>query len=179
MIARQTMRPLVAALGLALGAALAAPAVQAQTAGQPAGPAPAHRMGMGGHGPHGDFMLDRLLSGASNVTPAQREQIRQISKTAREELRGQRESGRALHDRMLDLLAQPTIDANAVEAVRQQISAQHDQASRRMTQAMVDAAKVLTPEQRQQVAANAKARREMMERHMRERRQLDAPASKG
>jgi len=175
MNARQTMRPLVAALGLALGAALAAPAVQAQ----PEGPGPAHRMGMGGSGARGDFMFERLLTGVSNVTTAQRDQIRAISKSAREDLRQQRESGRTLHERMLELLSQPNIDANAVEATRQQISAQHDQASRRMTQAMVDAAKVLTPEQRQQVAAKAKARHDMMERHMRERRQLDAPASKG
>jgi periplasmic protein CpxP/Spy len=172
MNARQTMRPLVAALGLALGATLAVvPAVQAQPAG--------HRMGMEPGGPHEGFMIERMLSGASNVTPAQREQIRQISKSARDDLRAQRETGRSLHERMRELLAQPNIDANAIEALRQQMLAQHDQASRRMTQAMVDAAKVLTPEQRQQIAAQAKARQEMRERHRNERRQLDAPASKG
>lgn len=176
MNARQTMRPLVAALGLALGATLAAvPAVQAQPAG--------HRMGMEGPigpgGAHDGHMIERMLSGASNVTPAQRDQIRQIAQAARDDLRRQRESGRALHERMRDLLAQPSIDANAVEAARQQMLAHHDQTSRRMTQAMVDAAKVLTPEQRQQIAAQAKARQEMRERHRNERRQLDAPASKG
>ena len=51
--------------------------------------------------------------------------------------------------------------------------AQHDQASKRMLQAMLDISRVLTPEQRQQLAAKMKQRHEMMERHMKERRQVE------
>lgn len=177
MNARLKVRALVAAMTLALGAGLAvSQAVQAQ----PVDGMPHHgRMMRGEPGMHADRMINRWLSGARNVTPQQREQIRQIAKTAADDLRTQREAGRALHDQMRDLLTQPNIDANAVEALRQKMLAQHDQVSRRMTQAMLDAAGVLTPEQRQQIAAKAKARREMMERHKRERRQLDAPAGQG
>ena len=38
---------------------------------------------------------------------------------------------------------------------------------------MLDASAVLTPEQRKQLAERMQQRREMMERHMRERRALD------
>jgi Spy/CpxP family protein refolding chaperone len=46
-----------------------------------------------------------------------------------------------------------------------------------MTQALVDAGRVLTPEQREKLAAHAKQRRDMMHRHHQERRALEAPKS--
>ena len=67
--------------------------------------------------------------------------------------------------------------ARAVEQVRQKMLAQHDQASKRRMQAMVDAARVLTPEQRKQLAERMSQRRDMMERHQHERRALEAPKS--
>lgn len=174
---RQMMRPVFLALGVAAGAAVVAvPLVQAQPMGE------MHRMPldgpmMFGAGPRGDHMVDRWLAGATNVTKAQREQIRKIAKSAMDDLRSQREAGRALHEQMRDLLTQTNVDADAIEALRQKMLAHHDQVSRRMTQAMVEGARVLTPEQRTQIAAKAKARREMMERHMRERRALDGAAA--
>jgi Spy/CpxP family protein refolding chaperone len=53
----------------------------------------------------------------------------------------------------------------------------HDAASKRMTGVMLEIARVLTPAQRQQIAADVKQRSEMMQRHHRERRALDAPRS--
>jgi Spy/CpxP family protein refolding chaperone len=47
--------------------------------------------------------------------------------------------------------------------------------SLRRTKAMVDAANVLTPEQRQQLGEMAKKRRDMMERHRKERDALMPP----
>jgi Spy/CpxP family protein refolding chaperone len=44
-------------------------------------------------------------------------------------------------------------------------------------QAMLDASAVLTPDQRGKLAERMKQRREMMERHQRERRTLDGPKS--
>jgi Spy/CpxP family protein refolding chaperone len=70
---------------------------------------------------------------------------------------------------MLALLLAPQVDAAAAEALRQQLQARHDGASKRHLQAMLDAGAVLTPEQRQTLAARLNARREMMERHRRER----------
>ena len=77
----------------------------------------------------------------------------------------------------MELFRQPTVDANAAEALRQQMLQQHDQASRRMLQAMLDVSRVLTPEQRAQLAQRMQQRREMMQRHEQERRQLE-PAPK-
>ncbi|MGA0611995.1 Spy/CpxP family protein refolding chaperone [Caldimonas sp. KR1-144] len=178
MNAKLARKPLLVWLAVMATGAASVTALQAQPMGE------AHRMQIDGPmwhrgGPRVDHMVDRWLSGASNVTQAQRDEVRKIAEAARSDLRAQHETGRALHEQMRDLLAQPSIDADAIEALRQKMLAQHDQASRRMTQAMVDAARVLTPEQRAQAAAKAKARRDMMERHMRERRQLETPTGKG
>lgn len=138
----------------------------------------------GRHGPHGEggFMggpmmmgrgLDRMLDSV-NASDAQRTQIKQIAQAAAADLKAQHEAGRALHEQAMTLFTQPTVDANAAEALRQQMLAQHDQASKRMLQAMLDVSRVLTPEQRQQLAQKMKQRHEMMQRHMQERRQLDS-----
>ena len=60
----------------------------------------------------------------------------------------QRESARSLHEQTMQLFMQPTVDARAAEALRQQMLAQHDASSKRMLQAMLDASRVLSPEQR-------------------------------
>lgn len=110
--------------------------------------------------------MDRLL-GDVGASDAQKAQIRQIMKSAFDDLRAQREQNRALHDRAMEVFTAPNVDANAAEAVRQQMLQQHDQASKRMTQAMLEASRVLTPEQRTKMAELMKQRRE----HMRERMQ--------
>ena len=58
----------------------------------------------------------------------------------------------------MQVFTAPTVDANAAEPLRQQTLQQHDQMSRRMTQAMVAAASVLTPEQRAQIGERLKDR---------------------
>lgn len=165
------------------GAALSAVAVQAQPAqpGRPGGHADhrGHMMG-GEHGHHGGGM-DMKWSGrmldAVKATPEQRAQIQKIMEGARTDLQAQREAGRALRGQLMQTMAQPNIDANAVEQLRQKMLAQHDQVSKRRMQAMVDAARVLTPEQRRQLSERMDQRRDMMERHHRERRALEAPKS--
>ena len=142
-----------------------------------AGPHAVHGRMHGGDGPGmemrmGERMLDRV-----QATPEQRAQIRKIMESAQADLRAGRESGRAQREKMGELLAKPEIDAAAVEAARQQLVAQHDAASKRVTQALVDAGRVLTPEQREKLAALGKQRREMMQRHHQERRSLEAPKS--
>jgi Spy/CpxP family protein refolding chaperone len=125
--------------------------------------------GMGMHG--GAMMGGRWLDGV-NASAEQKAQVQAIWQAARADLRASRESGRTLHDQMRSLLAQPSIDAAAVEAVRQQMLALHDQASKRMSQAMIDASKVLSPEQRKQLADQMAQRRALMERHRAERESL-------
>lgn len=134
-----------------------------------------HRDHGGGPMMHGR-MLERMLNGV-NASDEQRTQIRQIMQAAAADLKAQREASRALREQTMQLFTQPNVDANAAEALRQQMLQQHDQASRRMMQAMLEASRVLTPEQRAQLAERMKQRREMHERHRRERGQLDTPRS--
>ena len=132
-------------------------------------------MGMGGMPMMGKH-LDRMLD-AVNATEAQRTQIRQIATAAAADLQAQREAGRALRQQSMALFTQPTVDANAAEALRQQMLARHDQASRRSLQAMLDISRVLTPEQRQQLAQRMQQRQEQMQRHQREHHPESRPRS--
>lgn len=124
-------------------------------------------MGMMMGGRHGERALDGVGASAEQKT-----QLRQIMDTARNDLKPVREAGRALHSQLMALLAQPTVDARAVESLRQQMQANHEQASKRMTQAMLDASRVLTPEQRKLLAERMEQRRGMMQRHRAEREAL-------
>ena len=129
----------------------------------------------GGWGGPGMMMsgrgVDHLLDGL-NASDAQRMQIKQIMQAAAADLRAQRESGRALREKAMQVFAAPNVDAAAAESVRQQMLQQHDQASKRMLQAMLDASKVLTPEQRAKLGERMKQRAEAMrERHQRMERE--------
>jgi periplasmic protein CpxP/Spy len=137
--------------------------------------------GHGGHGGgHGMMMmggrgLERMLDSV-NASAEQRTQIKAIAERAKADLQGQRDAGKGTRQQMMALFTQPVVDANAVEALRAQQMQRADQASRRMTQAMVEVSRVLSPEQRKQLAERMAKRGEMMERHMHERRSLE-PAS--
>lgn len=125
-------------------------------------------MGMGMGGAHMGRVLD-----AVKATPEQRTQIKTIMDAARSDLKAQHEAGRTLHQQMQTAFAQPTVDARAVESLRAQIAAQHDTASKRMTQALLEASRVLTPEQRKTLADLMAKRQAMMQRHASERATLD------
>ena len=129
----------------------------------------------GGHGGAGIGMmmggrgLERMLDSV-NASAEQRTQIKAIAERARGDMRAQREAGKGTRQQLMTLFAQPVVDANAAEALRAQMMQQHDQGSRRMMQAMLEVSRVLTPEQRKQLADRAAQRGAMMERHMNERR---------
>ena len=166
---------------LALAASAAFTSAWAQPAGGPgAGPGMGGPgMGHHGRGHHGGAagaegmmgpgkMLSPRMLDAVKATPEQRAQIEQIMGAARRDMAAQRDARRALRDEAQRVFTQPNVDANAAEALRQKMLAQHEQASRRHMQAMVEASRVLSPEQRRQMADLAKRRGEMMERHRRE-----------
>jgi Spy/CpxP family protein refolding chaperone len=132
--------------------------------------------GMMGQGPMFGGMFPQMLDRV-NATPEQRAQIRQIMDNHASEMRAQREAGRALRDQAMVLFTQPTVNADAVEALRQKQMAMHDAASKRMTLALLEVSRVLTPEQRKQLAEQMTQRRDMMQRHQRERQSLDTPKS--
>jgi Spy/CpxP family protein refolding chaperone len=112
---------------------------------------------------------------AVNASAEQKSQVKAIVDAAQADLKAQREGGRALMDQQMQLFAQPTVDARAAEALRQQMLARHDSASKRMLQAMLDVSRVLTPEQRKQLADKMAERRSMMERHQRDGRGAGRP----
>lgn len=158
-------------LGLAAAMSLAALAVHAQPAPGDMPPPPPHAMHRGGAdfgGPGGWAMHGKLLKDAG-VSDAQQAQIKQIFKAAFDDLKTQRDTERQLHERMQALFTAPTVDANAVEQVRQQMHAQRDVASKRLTLAMIDASRVLTPEQRAKIATLKNEQREKMKERMKER----------
>lgn len=130
--------------------------------------------GFGGHGMMGGRAVDHMLDGL-NASDAQRSQIRQIMQAARADMQAQRESGRALREKAMQVFAAPNVDAGAAESVRQQMLQQHDQASKRMLQAMLDVSKVLTPEQRAKLGERMKQRADMM-RERQQRMEREQPA---
>lgn len=125
---------------------------------------------MGGR--HGARMLDSV-----GATAEQKTQLQQIMDSARNDIKPLREAAQGLRQQMQALFTQPTVDARAVEALRVQLQANREQASKRMTQAMLDASQVLTPEQRKQMSERMSQRRGMMERHRAERQSLDGGAA--
>ncbi|MEO5845962.1 MAG: Spy/CpxP family protein refolding chaperone [Caldimonas sp.] len=122
-------------------------------------------------------MIDHLLDGL-NASEAQRSQIKQLASAAATDLKAQAEVGRGLRQRAMQAFTAPTVDAAAAEQVRQQMLQQHDQTSRRMTQAMLDVARVLTPEQRARLGERMRdrqARREDRMKRMESMREAPPP----
>ena len=141
---------------------LSGAAAQAQGHGGPGGhEGPGMMMMSGGH-------AEQMLE-AVDATDAQRAQVKQIMQAARADLKGQMEAGRKLHEQSLALFAAPNIDAVAIEALRQQGQGLREVASKRMSLAMIDAARVLTPEQRAKFAEKMKKRQARMMERMQER----------
>lgn len=182
MILPMTARQLRAvALGLALSAAggfgLVALA-SAHPADGPPGPPPGRlHGGMGPMGPGMPFgMLSPALLDGIDATPQQREQLRSIADAARADLGSQHEAGKSDHAQMMALFTQPTVDAQAAETLRKQMLARQDTASKRMTQAMLESAKVLTLEQRQKMAELIKQHAGGMPPPPHARADIDSPA---
>lgn len=170
--ASRTMRLLTVGV-VVVAAACAAVSAQAQ-----AMPGPGARPGMmlfGGPPEHVERSVDHMLDGLG-ASDAQRAQIKQIAQAAAVDLKAQREAGRGLREKGMQIFAAPTVDAAAAESVRQQVQAQQDQASKRMLQAMLDVSKVLTPEQRAKIGERMKNREaQMHDRMQREHREPRRP----
>ncbi len=170
----RTLAALIATTAVAFGVTLSQPALaDGPRHGAPGAPgamaAGPGLMGPGafgllGHPRMADRVLDRI-----QATPAQRSQVQQLLKGAADEARADREAGRELAQQAATLFAQPTVDANAAEALRQQMLVRADATSRRATQLMLELSRVLTPEQRAQLVEQGKQRREKLEQHHKQR----------
>jgi len=118
-----------------------------------------HRGGM--HGPMDpaefDKHLERMLKHLYveiDATEAQKQRLEPIVKQAAKDLLPLRENLHAGRREAIQLLSQDRIDPAVVEALRAKQIGLADEASRRLTRAIAEAAEVLTPAQRKQLAAH-------------------------
>lgn len=131
----------------------------------------------GGHGCHArsafmggsvdpaamDERLERMLKHLYveiDATEAQQQKLGPILKQAAGDLLPLRGKMHAARTQAIELLTRDSIDRAAIETLRAEQLQQADLASKRISQALADAAEVLTPAQRKQLAAR-------MERHRR------------
>lgn len=119
-----------------------------------------------------DRMVERVLSSV-DATQDQKQKIGAIAKLAAGELRPLRERHQQARRQAAELLSAATIDRAALERVRAEELQSADAVSKRMTQAIADAAEVLNPEQR------VKLRERMQKRWGRGHAAELAPPAKG
>jgi Spy/CpxP family protein refolding chaperone len=96
-----------------------------------------------------DAMVRWMLADV-NATEAQQQQIAAIVSSTMTELAPLRQKHFEARKQAAEILAKPSVDRAALEALRTQEMAAAEQVSKRITQSIADAAEVLTPEQRAQ-----------------------------
>jgi periplasmic protein CpxP/Spy len=94
-----------------------------------------------------------------DATPEQHAKVQLIAERALADLYPLREQHHRTRDAALALLRADTVDRAAAERLRAEQIALHEQASKRMMQAVLDAAEVLTPAQRDALAKDLAERR--------------------
>jgi len=140
---KKSLAPLRAlSAALLIAATFAAPLAQAQTA--PATPASAAARGAA--------RLDKVLQSVG-VAAATRTSIEAILAQARADVKQLRVAAGNPRQQLQQVLAAATVDATAAESARQQILALQNSVSLRMLQADLQVAALLTPAQRQALAA--------------------------
>jgi Spy/CpxP family protein refolding chaperone len=119
----------------------------------------AHGGGPGGRGGPGGFMhermqarMDRILTDVG-ATDSQKAQVKAIWVGLAPQLKAAHQEHRQLRQQIEQAISAPTIDAAAIEKLRQQSVQSIDRTSTLVTQGMVSTARVLTPEQRQKAVA--------------------------
>jgi Spy/CpxP family protein refolding chaperone len=96
-------------------------------------------------------MVNRL-GWAVDASSEQKQRLREVVQRMADDLRPLREKRREARRQMRDILAAATVDRSKLEALRADSIKLADQASQRVTTALADAAEVLTPEQRADLA---------------------------
>jgi periplasmic protein CpxP/Spy len=112
------------------------------------GPAMHVAMGKGGIGTSfAERRFERVMT-EIEATDEQADRLRDIFEATRDELMPERADLHEFRDELAALIAAPEIDREAAERLRAEKIETIDRASRRMTDALIEAAEVLTPEQR-------------------------------
>jgi periplasmic protein CpxP/Spy len=141
---------LLLAVPVLLGAGFLAVRAQASDDGFGFGPG----MGMGRGGSpeqHKAFMqrrLDRMLD-MVKASDSQRTAIKAIAERTFAEMHGLHEQHGRLRDQLATAIAADPVDRAAVEKLRTELVTMMDQGSQAISKGLLDAAQVLTPEQRQ------------------------------
>ena len=112
---------------------------------------------------HVERMVKRFASRV-DATPEQQQKLAVIAKAAAKDIVPVRDKLREARKQALDIARAPAVDRAAMEKLRAEQLQLADSVSRRMTQALADAADVLTPEQRQKITGRMAER---MQRHER------------
>jgi periplasmic protein CpxP/Spy len=102
-----------------------------------------------------DDRIDRMTKHMAielDATPDQQVKVANIAKAAAADLRPLHEKALATRAQAVTLLTAPTIDRSAIERLRAEQIGLAETASKRIAQALADAADVLSPEQRRKVA---------------------------
>jgi Spy/CpxP family protein refolding chaperone len=107
---------------------------------------------------HADRMV-RHLSIEIDATAEQQDKLRAIVRDAIKDLLPMREKIMSARATARDLLTQQTVDRAAIETFRTDMIATHDAVSKRLVQAVADAAEALTPEQRRRISDMVAAHR--------------------
>ena len=109
-----------------------------------------------------DEHLERMLKHLYieiDATDEQKQKLAPIVKQAANDLLPLREKMQGARKQGVELLTRDTIDRGAIEALRAEHLQLAEQASRRIAQALADAAEVLTPAQRKELAARIEKHR--------------------
>lgn len=115
---------------------------------------------------HGGAMeperLERMLKHLYveiEATEAQKQKLAPIVKDALGDLSPLHEKAHQARRRGVELLSAPSVDRNALEALRAEQIQAADAASKRLARALADAAEVLTPEQKKALAGRLEKHR--------------------
>jgi protein CpxP len=103
------------------------------------------------------FMVQRRLGQALSkvdATQEQRDKINAIAKSAIDDVIAMRKDPSARREQVMAIFKADTIDRAALEALRAEQLGTGEAASKRIVQAAADAAEVLKPEQRRQLASD-------------------------
>jgi periplasmic protein CpxP/Spy len=126
------------------------------------------RHGRHGGGPMSEERIEKMVKHFGvevDATPEQQEKLTAIAKQAAKDLEPLRGQAMDARKQAMELLSQPSIDRAALEQLRVSKLQHADAMSRRVTQALGDAAEVLTPEQRKKLAEHIASRRGRWGRH--------------
>jgi Spy/CpxP family protein refolding chaperone len=119
-------------------------------------------LGQGRFGHHGggnvEERIEKMVKHLAieiDATPEQQQKLTAIAKDAAKDLAPMRAQAMDLRKQATELLSAPSVDRAALEKLRASKLQHADAASRRFTQALGDAAEVLTQEQRKKLAEHA------------------------